>query len=123
MARQRELDVLLELDGVRIVMEDGSYAKFEVSIQQPSPERPHGIRYSLTYHDKFNQRLIGFDNAHAPPKLRRRKFGGRRSVAHDHQHLSLNDKGQPYEFESPGQLISDFWNEVAKWQKKQEGRS
>lgn len=123
MARDKGLDALLELDGVRIVMEDGSYAKFEVSIHQPSTERPHGIRYSLTYHDKYNQRLIGFDNAHAPAKPKRKKFGGRRGVAHDHKHLSINDKGRPYEFESPGQLISDFWDEVGNWQMNQEGQS
>jgi len=26
---------------------------------------PHGIKYSLTLHDKYNKRIIGFDNAHA----------------------------------------------------------
>lgn len=121
MAKRQGLEILLELDGERFLMDDGTYAKFEVSECGPTPERPQGIRYSLTYHDRYNQRLIGFDNAHAPPRPKRRLYGARRSVAHDHKHLSLKDKGKAYEFDSPDQLLADFWREVDNWRKKHAG--
>lgn len=119
MARQYGLEMLLDLDGQHFQMEDGTYVRFMASECQATPERPHGVRYSLTYHDKHNQRVVGFDNAHSPPKPKRRRFGGRKVVAHDHKHLSMNDKGQVYEFESAEQLLADFWKEVGKWRDKQ----
>lgn len=122
MAARQGLEALLELDGVSIVMDDGSYVTFEVSICEATTARPHGIRYNLTFHDRYKQRLVGFDNAHAPPKPRRKKYGGRKIVAHDHKHLSMHDKGRVYEFESPGQLLSDFWSEVNKLLETQEGK-
>jgi hypothetical protein len=30
-----------------------------------SEERPHGLDYSITLHGNENERLVGFDNAHA----------------------------------------------------------
>ncbi|MBW3567631.1 MAG: hypothetical protein KY410_06700 [Proteobacteria bacterium] len=122
MVERQGLEALLELDGVSIMMGDGSYVTFEVSVCEPTTARPHGIRYNLTFHDRHKQRLVGFDNAHAPPKPNRKKYGGRKTVTHDHKHLSLHDKGRAYEFESPGQLLSDFWNEVNKLLENQEGR-
>jgi len=41
------------------------------SVRLPmSRHAPHGIRYSLTLHDKYGARVLGYDNAHAvkPPK-------------------------------------------------------
>jgi hypothetical protein len=29
-----------------------------------TPERPHGLKYSLTLHAEDGARLLGFDNAH-----------------------------------------------------------
>jgi len=63
--RDTTLDFLLELDNFSYMEDDGHWAKFEVRLVEPSPEIPHGIRYNFTYHDKYNNRLIGFDNAHA----------------------------------------------------------
>jgi len=114
--RDRGLDTLLDLDGDRIVLEDGSWVKFEVHVVKPTPERPHGIDYNLTYHDRQNRRILGFDNAHAVQE-ERRGYRGRR-VEYDHQHAHPKDKGVPYEFESPEQLVSDFWKAVDDWRKK-----
>lgn len=119
-ARQHGLATLLDLDDQRFQMEDGTFAKFEVSECDVTPERPHGIRYNLTYHDKHNQHVIGFDNSHAPPTLKRKRFGGRKVVAHDHKYVAINDKGKVYEFESAEQLLKDFWEEVARWRRRQQ---
>ena len=60
------IETLLDLDGVIIEQAGGCWTKFEVrQIAQPTEERPHAIRYSLTLHDRYGERIMGFDNAHA----------------------------------------------------------
>lgn len=115
MAKNRDttLDFLLELDGYSYVEDDGHWAKFEVRLVEPSPEIPHGIRYNFTYHDKYNNRLIGFDNAHAV-KLKKKKFGGRK-VTWDHKHD--RERVRVYEFETPDQLVENFYKAIDKLKK------
>jgi len=119
MAKRRDhgLDTLLDLDGERILLEDGSWVKFEVRLVKASPERPHGIHYSLTDHDPQNRRILGFDNAHAVQPARR-GYRGRRAE-YDHQNAHPKDKGEPYDFESAEQLLADFWRAVDKWRDEQ----
>jgi hypothetical protein len=64
------LDTLLDLDGSILEQEGGYWIKIEVRRIPPSEHARHGIRYSLTLHDKYGNRVLGFDNAHAvkPPK-------------------------------------------------------
>jgi hypothetical protein len=64
--RDHSLDTLLELDGVMYTVDDTGccWVKFEVARIAVSPERPHGLKYSLTLHDEKGTRLLGFDNAH-----------------------------------------------------------
>lgn len=106
-----QLDTLLNLDGEMFVMDDGYWVKFEVKRVEPSPAIPHGVRYALTLHDKNNVRVVGFDNAHAIKTKSRMRFSGRK-VTWDHKHHM--DKVEPYEFESAGQLLDDFWAAVDK---------
>lgn len=63
----KTLENLLELDGIKFVVDEsvGLWVKFEVKRVKPTKGRPFGIRYSLTLHNRFNQRILGFDNAHA----------------------------------------------------------
>jgi len=114
--RDQGLDTLLDLDGERMVFEDGSWVKFEVCQVKATPELPHGIEYSLTYHDRHNRRILGFDNAHAV-QSGRRGYRGRR-VEYDHQHVHPKDKGAPYDFGSPEQLLMDFWRAIDDWRKR-----
>lgn len=114
--RDSGLDTLLDLAGERIVLGDGAWVKFEVSRVPVTPERPHGISYSLTYHDRDNRRILGFDNAHAVP-LEGHRYRGRR-VEYDHLHAHPKDKGTPYYFHSAEQLLTDFWRAVDEWRKK-----
>jgi len=51
MNNKKDIDTLLNLDGVVIEQVGGHWTKFEVR-QVPKTEMiPHGVRYSLTLHD------------------------------------------------------------------------
>jgi len=102
------LETLLDLDGEVFPMNNGYWTKFEARTVTPTRQIPHGIRYSLTLHDRNNNRILGFDNAHSyQPK--RKKYGARK-VTWDHQHGVETIRS--YEFESSSQLIEDFWSAV-----------
>jgi hypothetical protein len=45
--------------------------RFVVTRVPVSPEKPHGIDYSLTLHGPDGERLVGFDNAHPVAKRKR----------------------------------------------------
>ena len=104
------LDYLLELDGEVFLMDNGYWTKFEAKKVDPSDKIPHGIKYSLTLHDRNNTRIIGYDNAHGI-KANKRKFKAKKTEW-DHKHERSNVK--TYEFKSAGELIEDFWNDVNK---------
>jgi len=105
-----DIETLLLLNGEIFPMSNGYWTKFEVRKISPSEQIPHGIRYSLTLHDRNNKRIIGYDNAHAV-KPKRKKYGATR-VVWDHKHQ--NSFTEAYAFESAGQLLEDFWNDVNK---------
>ena len=73
-----------------------------------SPERPHGLRYSLTLHDKDGARLVGFDNAHAVSS--RTGPAAKRAVAYDHKRRLRTIR--PYDYADAASLLADFWKEV-----------
>ena len=54
------LDVLLALDGVVLVLDPNGahWVKMVVKQVAPSPERPHGVSYSLTLHAANGERLV-----------------------------------------------------------------
>ena len=106
------LDTLLELDRQILVVDSAGkhWVKFIVKRVDPSPERPHGLSYSLTLHDETGVRLVGFDNAHpvstgsGPGKITPKQ--------HDHKHRIRTVK--PYDYTNSAALLSDFWTEVDK---------
>ncbi len=114
MAKQVErdpcLDTLLLLDGdVFVIDEDGGHwVKFEVKRVEETPERPHGLRYSLTLHRKEGARLVGFDNAHSVAAGE--GPGAAKPQAYDHRHRLRTVRS--YEYESAADLLADFWKEV-----------
>ncbi len=114
--RDEGLDYLLALNGQRVVFDDHHWIKFEVALVEPSPDRPHGIRYNLTFHAPTGERLLGFDNAHAVRVPKRGKYSGK-VFTYDHSHRSIADKGTPYSFTTPYQLVADFWSEVERVRK------
>lgn len=104
-SRDPTLDTLLDLDGqVLVVDPDGGYwVRFVVTRVPMSPEKPHGIDYSLTLHGPDGERLIGFDNAHPVARQRRGAPG-------DHRHRLRTIR--PYQYRDAGTLLADFWETV-----------
>jgi hypothetical protein len=87
------------------------WVKMEVRQIAISVQVPHGIRYSLTLHDRYGTRVLGYDNAHAVKPLQKYRFAGQR-LPYDHRHRTSSDKGVPYVFESAQVLLEDFFAEV-----------
>jgi hypothetical protein len=102
------LAILLDLDGEAFAVDAvGNYrARFIIKQVPPSPQRPHGLSYSLTMHDETGARLVGFDNAHAAPARK----GRGRIVAQNHRHRL--ETIRPYEYRDAATLLADFWTEV-----------
>ena len=109
-ARDPSLDTLLFLDGEVFVIDPtgGHWVKFEVKQTEVTPERPHGLRYSLTLHAEDGQRLVGFDNAHAVSSGS--GPGAKTPEAFDHKHRLRTIK--PYDYQDAAALLADFWKEV-----------
>jgi hypothetical protein len=103
--RDPTLDVLLDLDGQVLVVdpEGGHCVRFVVTRVPASPEKPHGLDYSLTLHGPGGERLVGFDNAH--PVARQK-----RGDPQDHRHGLRTIKA--YEYQAAATLPGDFWNMV-----------
>ncbi len=103
------LETLLLLDGEVFPMDNGFWVKFKVHPTPKNKHIPHGIKYSLTLHDKYNKRVVGYDNAHGIKPPKKKKFSGNRQVW-DHKHRK--SAVHPYEFENAYQLLEDFWKDV-----------
>ena len=117
--KDQTLENLLELDEVRFVIDEhlGLWVKFEVKQVAKTKDRPHGVRYSLTMHDRSNARIMGFDNAHAVEMVGKTRIAKANKTC-DHWHRDSFDRGRPYHYVTAGKLIEDFWKEVDKMQKK-----
>ncbi len=102
-----DLENLLNLHGEVFPMDSGYQIKFEAYEVEQTKAVPHGIRYSLTLHDKNNHRVIGYDNAHS---FKSSKKYGARKESYDHIHKQMDIVA--YEFESASQLLEDFWKSV-----------
>jgi hypothetical protein len=76
------------------------WVRFVVKRVPSSPEKPHGLDYSLTLHGPDGERLVGFDNAHP---VGRQKRGG----PQDHRHRLCTIK--PYEYIDAADLLADLW--------------
>ena len=107
--RDLGLDTLLDLHGqTPFVDKAGHWVKFIVVRTEVTPERPHGLSYSLTLHAPDGERLVGFDNAH--PLKERRVPGTRRCRESDPRHCRRSVG--PYEYRGAAVLPEDFRNEV-----------
>lgn len=105
------LETLLDLDGSILEQEGGYWIKIAAKRVPVSQHQWHGIKYSLTLHDKYGVRVLGYDNAHAVKPPKKFKFSGWR-LPYDHRHRTSRDKGVPYAFESAHRLLEDFFAEV-----------
>ena len=105
------LETLLDLNGYTIDQEGGYWIKVEAWRVPVTTDIPHGIRYSLTLHEPYGKRILGYDNSHAIKPPKKFKFAGQR-LPYDHKHRHVADKGVPYEFKDANQLLADFFKEV-----------
>ncbi len=104
------LEALLALDGVVLVIDPNGahWVKMIVKMVAPSPERPHGISYSLTLHAANGERLVGYDNVRAVTT----GSGPARRVSATHDHRRRHGATKPYAFSDAATLMRDFWNDV-----------
>ena len=107
--RDHALDTLLDLHGQTLFLDDiGHWVKFVVVRTDVTPERPHGLSYSLTLHAPDGTRLVGFDNAH--PVRERRGPGTRKRGESDHTHRLRAMRA--YDYKDAATLLEDFWADV-----------
>ncbi len=64
MRRDNGIDTLLDLHDQVIDQGSGYWIKIEAWQVFISEEIPHGVRYSLTLHEPYGKRILGYDNAH-----------------------------------------------------------
>lgn len=102
---------LLDLHDQIIDQGQGYWLKIEAWRVEPTAEIPHGIRYSLTLHEPYGKRILGYDNAHAVKPPNKYKYAGRK-LTYDHKHRHRSDTGVPYEFQDAHQLLTDFFVDV-----------
>ncbi len=102
---------LLDLHDQIIDQDGGYWVKIEAWRVEVTADVPHGVRYSLTLHEPYGKRILGYDNAHAVKPPKKFKYAGQR-LTYDHKHRHVSDKGVPYEFQDAQQLLIDFFNEV-----------
>ena len=110
--KDHSLDTLLDLNGEIFPMNNGHWVKFKAKQIPANPAIPHGIRYSLTLHDRYNVRVLGFDNAHAVKSKTRNIYTGRKVAWHHLHRMNIVD---PYSIQSAGQLLEDFWKAVDEY--------
>ena len=111
------IETLLDLHDQIIDQGDGYWVKIEAWVVGVSADIPHGIRNSLTLHEPYGKRILGYDNAHAVKPPKKFKYAGVR-LPYDHKHRHISDKGVPYAFKDAHQLLSDFFVEVDRVLKK-----
>lgn len=105
------ISALIDLHDQIIDQGNGYWIKIEAWRVEPSTFVPHGIRYSLTLHEPYGKRILGYDNAHAVKPPKKFKYAGTR-LTYDHKHRHVSDQGVPYAFQDAYQLMTDFFSEV-----------
>ena len=105
------ISTLVDLHDQVIDKGNGYWIKIEAWRVAASSDIPHGVRYSLTLHEPYGGRILGYDNAHAVKPPGKFKYAGTR-LPYDHKHRHVSDKGVPYAFRDAHQLLSDFFTEV-----------
>ena len=111
MDEDKDVETLLDLHGSIFDQGDGYWIKIEARRVRHTPRIPHGIAYSLTLHEPYGTRILGFDNAHAVKPPRKFKYAGR-ILTQDHKHRHARDQGVPYEYTTAHQLLQDFFAEA-----------
>lgn len=110
-----EMEALLLMNGEVHDAGGGLWYQIKAQKVEQTTNRPHGIRYSLTLHDRDNTRIFGIDNAHRLEKPRKGP-GYKRIIKFDHQHDGKKIK--IYEYRSACDLLEDFFDRLDRELKK-----
>lgn len=114
MAKRKDLgiDCLLALNNERYFVDDKGELEvvFKVTCVAVTPERPHGLNYSLVLLNAKGARIVCFDNAHGVSQGS--GPGKKNSIEFDHKHIG--NRVVPYRFKDAYTLVADFWREVDK---------
>lgn len=102
--------LLSEITTQRSDLERGFWYKIEVSSADITEERPLGICYSMTLHDKYNKRIFGIDNAHSVNVKKNRIRTGVKTFDHIHD----GNKIYPRYFASEEELVEYFYNTIKR---------
>jgi hypothetical protein len=96
------------MNGIQYRLDKGYWVKFSAHTVDASDQRPHGMSYSMSLHDRNGSRVVGFDNAHAV-RTKKAKYAAKKVTwDHKHKHCQVTE----YEFDTAAQLMDDFWKEV-----------
>jgi hypothetical protein len=108
-----DLRALIELAG-RYPMTNGWQVMVRAEWVDVSPSVPQGLSYALILQDENGDRLLGFDNSHAPD-------GAKDEGLFDHEHRANAPwRTYAYTFTSAGQLITDFFDRVRAYCKQRD---
>lgn len=107
-----EREYFLGLNRQWIGYDNGYWVTFRVQAVDASPERPHGFQYSFSLHDANDERVLGYNNAHAVDAATGPARRSKRPEAWDHITRRGKGKSVPYKFTTPYQLVADFFAEV-----------
>ena len=114
MVKPKDYDAnsLSALNGDRYFIDDkGTFGViFKVISVAVTPERPHGLKYTLVLIDAKGARVVCFDNAHAVSLGQ----GSGKDLSRQYDHKHIGNKVSPYTFEDAHSLVADFWKEVDK---------
>jgi hypothetical protein len=105
------LETLLDLNGYTIDQEGGYWIKVEAWGVPVTADIPHGIRYSLTLHEPYGKRILGYDNSHAIKPPKKFKFAGQR-LPYDHKTAMWRIRVSPMSSRTP---ISYWPTSSRKW--------
>lgn len=79
---------------VKVIEDNGNIIEVKMWQVTPSPDKPHGYKYSLAYIVK-NKRVVGYDNGEGKG---------------DHRHYK--DRVEPYQFKDLKKLAEDFYSDI-----------
>ncbi len=106
--RDYTLEYLLGLNGEFVDVGEGYWIGFNAYLINPVPQRPHGIKYSLTLHGPEGERVLGYDNAHAA-------YEHKKNDPFDHIHRRKRIK--KYDYVNAEKLMEDFFQNVEHYLK------
>ena len=104
---------LLSLHRQKIRYDDDHWVTIRVTRIPPSKGRPDGVRYAFTLHDRYDERILGYDNSRAVKTATGPAMKSK--IAERFDHIDRKGKNSiPYVFTTPYDLVADFFAHVER---------